>query len=114
VNEERAKVGLPAYACDPLAGKVAHDYSQVMCDEHWFNHTGPDGSSPFDRMVAGGVGFKTAGENIAAGWPGPAQVMQAWMTSPGHRSNILGSFAYLGVGYAKCGAGAYWTQDFWR
>ena len=54
------------------------------------------------------------GENIAAGYPTPAAVMDAWMNSAGHRANILNcAFAEIGVGHATGGPfGAYWTQDF--
>ena len=117
VNQERAKKGLKAFLCDPLAVRVAHDYSQVMCDKHWFNHTGPDGSSPFQRMEDAGIQFSSAGENIAAGQSTPSSVMQSWMNSAGHRANILGNFTYLGVGYVACpggNMGHYWTQDFWK
>ena len=31
-----------------------------------------------------------------------AEVMQAWMNSAGHRANILGNYAYIGVGYVPC------------
>lgn len=116
VNQERAKQGLKAFLCDLVATKVAHDYSQVMCDKNWFNHTGPDGSSPFQRMEKAGIQFSTAGENIAAGQQTPASVMQSWMNSSGHRANILGNYKYIGVGYVPCskgGMGHYWTQDFW-
>jgi uncharacterized protein YkwD len=118
VNQERAKVGMSPLACDPLATQVAHAYSQVMCDKNWLNHTGPDGSSPFSRMQKGGIKFSTGGENIAAGQATPQAVMQSWMNSPGHRANILGNYAHIGVGYVPCGGGSsyghYWTQNFWK
>jgi uncharacterized protein YkwD len=126
VNQERAKSGMSPLACDPLATKVAHDYSQLMCDKSWFNHTGPDGSSPFSRMKKGGITYSSGGENIAAGQETPKEVMQTWMNSSGHRANILGDYTHIGVGYVPCassggggwfgggGYGHYWTQDFWK
>ena len=35
------------------------------------------------------ISYKTAGENIAKGQKTPAQVVNAWMNSQGHRENIL-------------------------
>jgi uncharacterized protein YkwD len=115
VNQERTKSGLSAYECGPLGTKVAHDYAQLMCDKNHFDHTGPDGSSPFERMQRGGINFQTAGENIAAGQDSPPSVMESWMSSSGHRENIMGDFKYIGVGYVPCpgGWGHYWVQDFW-
>ncbi len=38
--------------------------------------------------------------------------MQAWMTSIGHRRNILNpNYSYIGVGYVNAGR-PYWTQNF--
>ncbi len=119
VNQERAKAGLGALKCDPLATKVAHDYSQLMCDKGQMGHN-VGGTDPFQRMQSAGIKFMTAGENVAAGQQTPAAVMQAWMNSSGHRANILGNYAYIGVGYVPCNSGGswyggnYWTQDFWK
>jgi uncharacterized protein YkwD len=116
VNQERGKNGLSPFLCGPLGTKVAHAYAQVMCDQDHFDHTGPDGSSPFDRMQQGGISFQTAGENIAAGQDSPQSVMESWMNSSGHRANILGDFKYIGVGYVPCSKswGHYWVQVFWQ
>ena len=63
-----------------------------------------------------GIRFSSAGENIAMGQSTPAQVMNSWMSSEGHRSNILNqNFTQIGVGLAKGGSGRYyWTQMFIR
>ena len=125
VNQERQKAGKQPFLCDQKAVAVAHGYSQVMCDKNHFSHTGPDGSSPFQRMQKGGIQFSSAGENIAAGQATPAEVMNSWMNSSGHRANILGNYKYYGGGYVPCaggggggwlgggGYGHYWTQNFW-
>ena len=46
----------------------------------------------------------------------PAEVMDAWMSSSGHRANILDTNNWeLGVGYYQGGPyGRYWVQDFGR
>jgi hypothetical protein len=58
-------------------------------------------------------GWSHLGENIAGGYSTPADVMNGWMNSSGHRANILSpSFSEIGIGYAK---GNNWAQDFgWR
>ena len=115
VNQERAKVGKPPFECHLKAGLVARNYSQYMCDARFFSHTGLDGSSPWSRLKDGGVQFRSAGENIAAGQQTPASVMNSWMNSSGHRANILGSYSHIGIGYYPCPGGkypGYWTQAF--
>jgi uncharacterized protein YkwD len=53
------------------------------------------------------------GENIASGQRNPADVMKAWMNSPGHRANILRcGYRNIGVGVAFRGSTPIWTQDF--
>jgi uncharacterized protein YkwD len=117
VNQNRASSGKAAFQCDAKGVQVARKYSALMCSTGHFSHTGPDGSSPWTRLKAGGVTYQTAGENIAAGQTTPTSVMKSWMKSPGHRSNIMsGSYAYIGVGYAYCSNGYkhYWTQVFFK
>ena len=58
-------------------------------------------------------GFERATENIAQGQPDPASVMADWMTSDGHRANILNpAYASLGVGVHVGAGGPWWVQDF--
>ena len=115
VNQERAKQGLSALSWSDELTAVARAHSKDMAARGFFSHTNPDGQSPFDRMKAAGISYRTAGENIAAGQRTPQEVVNAWMNSEGHRANILNaSYTRLGVGYAS-GSGAYstyWTQCF--
>jgi len=109
VNAERAKAGLPALASDALLGKVAHDKAVDMYTNGYFSHQSPTYGSPFDMMRAYGVTYRYAGENIAKGQRTPAEVMQAWMNSPGHRANIVSpNFTKIGVAYYK----GEWVQAF--
>jgi len=114
VNVERAKYGLPALKANWQLSRVARYKSQDMVDKGYFSHTSPTYGSPFKMMEAFGIKFSAAGENIAMGMRTPAEVMNAWMNSPGHRNNILNnSFNEIGVGLAKDSKGRqYWTQMF--
>ncbi|MBX7194190.1 MAG: hypothetical protein K1X94_19200 [Sandaracinaceae bacterium] len=112
-NAARSSMGLASLTCDPQMTVVARAHSQDMCDRGYFSHTGLDGRSPFDRLSDGGVRFGAAGENIAQGQRTPDEVHTAWMNSPGHRMNILGSaYRRIGVGLAECGGRMDWTQVF--
>jgi len=110
-NKERANQGLPALAMDQPLMAAAREKSQDMKDHNYFSHTSPTFGSPFDRLKALGISYKSAGENIAKGQTSAAQVVQAWMNSEGHRANILNpEFTHIGVGYVK--SGNIWTQQF--
>ena len=72
-----------------------------------FSHTRPDGSSCFT------VSEKAYGENIAKGYGTVDKVMAAWMSSEGHRANILrASYGSIGVCCLQIDGVYYWVQLF--
>ncbi len=113
-NRERARAGLPSLAPDAPLTRAAQAHSTDMVVRAFYSHTGPDGSQPWDRAAAAGSARRTIGENIACGQRSPAEVVEGWMNSPGHRANILKrEFTHIGIGFAGGGkAGTYWTQLF--
>ncbi|MFC4333513.1 CAP domain-containing protein [Streptomyces andamanensis] len=111
VNNERAKAGCSALTANPALAAAAQAHSEDMAAHRNMSHTGSDGSAPGDRITAAGYTWSTYGENVAYGYTDAAQVMAAWMNSPGHKANILDcAFKEIGVGLAQ--PGGYWTQDF--
>jgi uncharacterized protein YkwD len=112
VNEQRAQAGCSPVTADSKLQALATAFSEEMADRNFFDHTDPDGRTPWDRAKAAGI-TDLGGENIARGQADPAAVMDAWMNSPGHRANILNcSFTTLGVGVHFGTGGPWWTQDF--
>ncbi|MFE7461237.1 sigma-70 family RNA polymerase sigma factor [Streptomyces sp. NPDC057554] len=113
VNAERAKEGCGPVASNDLLATAAQRHSADMASRDYFSHTSLDGTSPGDRITAAGYRWSTYGENIAKGQRTAADVMQAWMDSPGHRANILNcSFKEMGIGKVDSGGGPVWTQKF--
>ncbi|MEV0490890.1 CAP domain-containing protein [Streptomyces atratus] len=111
VNSERGKVGCSPLAVNAKLTKAAQDHSKDMADHRNMSHTGSDGSSPGDRITRAGYSWSAYGENVAYGYSTPESVMAAWMTSPGHKRNILDcGYKEIGIGLAQ--PGSYWTQDF--
>lgn len=111
VNVERARYGIAPLTQDWQLSRVARYKSQDMSSKGYFSHTSPTYGSPFEMMRSFGISYRTAGENIARGYATPAAVVAAWMSSPGHRANILNAgFTYIGVGYIS--SGNHWTQMF--
>jgi uncharacterized protein YkwD len=113
VNEERVKAGVPALQADPQALDTARAHSRDMFARGYFSHIGPDGATPFDRMRANGLRFRTAGENLALA-PSLPMAHKGLMDSPGHRANILQpAFGRLAVGILDGGRhGLMVTQTF--
>lgn len=114
VNSERSKVGLQPLKTNWQVSRIARYKSQDMINKNYFSHTSPTYGSPFNMMESFGVKFSAAGENIAKGQRSAEEVMNSWMNSSGHRSNILNpTYTEIGVGLAKDNNGVcYWTQMF--
>ncbi|WP_241038512.1 CAP domain-containing protein [Blastococcus litoris] len=111
VNAERAAAGCGALSADAGLANVARAHSADMRDRGFFDHVNLDGLDPFDRAERAGLSARA--ENIAWGQRSPAEVMDSWMNSPGHRANILNcSLTRLGVGVAEGSGGPWWTQLF--
>ncbi|MET9919101.1 CAP domain-containing protein [Streptomyces sp. NPDC006435] len=112
VNQERAKVGCSPLTASSSLASLAQDFSEDMASRGFFDHTDPDGRSPWDRASKAGV-KGLAAENIARGQADAQAVMDAWMDSPGHRANILNcDYKTLGVGIHQGSGGPWWTQEF--
>ncbi|TQK51583.1 uncharacterized protein YkwD [Streptomyces sp. SLBN-118] len=112
VNKERAKVGCSPVRTDSGLADLAGDFSADMAARGFFDHTDPDGDTPWDRADEAGV-RGLGGENIARGQADAAAVMNSWMNSDGHRANILNcDYKTLGVGVVMGDGGPWWTQDF--
>ena len=85
---------------DPLE-TAANAHVQDMSERDFFSHTNPDGESSGDRIRSVSSAFQATGENIARGQSNAEQVMESWMSSPGHCANIMSdSFTHVAVGAA--------------
>ena len=105
VNAERAKLGLSPLRADAELTRAACIRVQEIVRS--FSHTRPDGRA---WSTVSGSAY---GENIAKGQRTADKVMAAWMTSQGHRENILrASYGSIGVcAYVYDGV-VYWAQLF--
>ena len=80
------------------AAKAADLFAQ-----QYFEHVGPDGRGPADWVDDTGYTYLSVGENLALGnFDSDADLVQAWMDSPGHRENILKTtYSEIGIGVAQ-------------
>ena len=117
INSERAKIAnCPALRLNDKLTAAAQAHSQDMADNNFFDHTGSNGSTLGQRITAAGYSFSLAGENIAGGQSTAQEAFDDWMSSPGHRANMLNcSFVDTGLGFVEKPGSEwlrYWTQDF--
>ena len=106
LNRRRRERGLPPLVRDRRIDAAARAHSRDMAERRFYAHESPDGTTPLQRMRrAGWPANRTGGaENIAWGAGGastPAEIVEGWMNSPGHRANILDPrLRTVGVGIA--------------
>jgi uncharacterized protein YkwD len=110
INEQRAAHRLPRLSASPLLDRSAQGWTDTMVRSGSFSHGADFGA----RISAAGFAWKSAGENIATGYPTPHAVVNAWMASADHCRNILNpTYSSIGTGVVSIRAhGATWTQDF--
>lgn len=109
---------VPALTWNCQLAAAAINHNKDMIQYNFFSHTGSDGSQPWDRAQAAGYQYSTVGENIAWGYNNVDEVMQGWLDSPGHCSNIMnGNFTEIGGEMrdtTQADHPRYWTVDFGR
>jgi len=108
-NQERAKKNLtPISVFDELQSASDLRASEI---ETLFSHTRPNGEQCFTALDLYDIVYFSAGENIAAGYRTPADVMVGWMNSEGHRGNILdGDYKHMACGYYVKENSEYYTH----
>jgi uncharacterized protein YkwD len=125
-NKIRRDRNLKPFCVHPKLQKAARSHSRDMIERDYFSHDTKGGDSFDARLKAFGYApdgyrYYATGENIAYGsgpYGEPANIMDAWMKSDGHRHNILkAEFREIGVGtyagtYGDTDGATMYTADF--
>jgi uncharacterized protein YkwD len=121
-NKARRQHGLSALDRDEDLAAVARAHSDDMLRRNFFSHTSPDGKTLKERLAPAMARFGyRAGENIYGGSGHDysdarlmgRSIVDGWMTSPSHRSNVLNpAYSRLGVGVSARGEELRATQVF--
>ncbi|MEK7581482.1 MAG: CAP domain-containing protein [Patescibacteria group bacterium] len=100
-NAKRAQNGLGAVTFNPLLAQAATQKASNMFSENYWAHNSPSGRTPWSFISAAGYKYVYAGENLARDFSDASSVVNAWMNSPSHRSNLLDkNFKEIGVAVA--------------
>jgi uncharacterized protein YkwD len=112
-NKERAKEKLPPLTLEPRLTEAALEHAKDMAEHGFMGHEGSDESTPQQRVANAGYRYVRTGENVAAGYKDVAEVMLAWMESPGHRHNVMGDYSEIGLARELGKDGKpYWCANF--
>lgn len=99
INQSRTEAGLGVLDNDPKLTQAATMKANDMFAQQYFAHVGPDGNGMTYWAAQAGYNWTALGENIAYGFDTAESVHEAFMSSSGHRANILGT-VYEDVGVA--------------
>jgi uncharacterized protein YkwD len=95
-NLIRSQNGVGTLAENAALAAAAAGHNNDMIQRGYFAHDTPEGRTFVDRILAARYAREdeawSLGENLAWGSgtrATPAEIMRAWMESPGHRANIL-------------------------
>jgi uncharacterized protein YkwD len=115
INGARAEAGLYPLSVNAQLTAAALGHSIDMACHGLISHSGSDGSTPYERIVAAGYSPSLSSEIIyGSGYPQTA--FDWWMSDQIHRDEILNpNVTEMGVGYAYVqgtSAGGYYTVDF--
>jgi uncharacterized protein YkwD len=118
INAERRHQGLPALVFNAQLDQMANIQAGNMARFQKMAHVIPEASLPTmgDRARFVGYPFGRLAENVALGYPDAETVVHGWMTSKGHRANILNSdVVETGIAIARSSSGGlYYCQVFGR
>jgi uncharacterized protein YkwD len=118
-----SKIKLAPLERNVVLDRAARAQSAGMALAKYFDHQSSlDSSHPADRVSATDYPWHMVGENIAAGQPTPAVVVDAWLRSPGHCKNIMNpDYTQIGLSFvqrpsssSEAQARNFWTQVFAR
>ena len=98
LNHDRAANGLPALTLDSELSRIARMKSCDMKQSGYFAHESPTYGNAASMLTRFGYSFAGVGENIAH-HASVEKAEAAFMSSTGHRANILGSqWTKVGIG----------------
>ncbi len=115
LNQDRISAGLPPLTLDPELSRIARIKSRDMLDNGYFAHESPTYGKAREMLTRFGYRFSGCGENIAR-HATVEKAQAAFMTSEGHRRNILSAaWQKVGIGIVLDRNGhVYATQLFVR
>lgn len=101
VNQERTKAGLKPLTRNARLDASAKAKCLHMVENGYWSHYAPDGTPPWLFITKQGYGYSTAGENLAKDFATSSGIVRGWMSSQGHKDNILNT-QFTESGMAGC------------
>lgn len=101
-NERRTSAHEASLTLNEQLTAAAQAKAEDMIKQNYWEHTSPDGKTPWTFVTGAGYQYQAAGENLAYGFSGASETVVGWMNSKEHRANILNaSYTEVGFGVAS-------------
>jgi hypothetical protein len=111
-NQARAQAGAGPLQWDAALATAARQHCMRMAAEGYISHQYAGEPEVSARAAQAGAHFSLIEENVALA-PTPAEIHDAWMHSPGHRTNLLNpKVDHVGVAVVAGRRGLYAVADY--
>jgi uncharacterized protein YkwD len=88
INRDRQRAGVPPVTADDELMAVARAHTRDMVDNDFVGHVSPRTGTAMDRVHRAGLTPTFVSENVGRGYTAE-EAEQGFMSSPGHRANIV-------------------------
>lgn len=107
INSYRTEAGLSELGINTRLSGIAALRAQEAAAS--WSHTRPDGRNFTSALSDYGYAYGSAAENLvySSGGGDAAAMVAKWMSSDGHKANILGGFTAAGIGVYSAGGMTY-------
>jgi uncharacterized protein YkwD len=94
INDYRVSIGLNSLEKINYISVESEGHNNYMIANNVVNHNGFVNRS---ENIIKTLGAKTVSENIAYNYSSPQAALNAWLSSPGHKENIVGNYTHFGI-----------------
>ena len=108
VNAARTAGALFSLSLDARLVTAAQQHAMTMARAGILVHEGIGDGYAWARASAAGYPCLVIDENIAEGYPNAEAVVNAWLSDPAHRANVLGPCVNFGGAVATDARGRLW------
>lgn len=105
LNEDRVENSKPGLSTTDALNNKAQAWAEKMADDGYISHSNISAGLPSC--------WSKLGENVGYG-PNVGTIQNAYMASPTHRANVLDTWNWVGVGYARSNDVTYTVQVFMK
>lgn len=111
INAARTTAGVGKLQHIECLNKIAETWAKTMANKGAMEHSTSAWRNNQINANCGGA-WIIQGENVSRGFTSSEMIFRAYMSSPGHKENILrSSFKKVGVGVYRDAAGTLWTTQ---